>query len=91
MIEMHSNQIKIDSRIKEYLMGIKKVVYEQGKGNVILTNNSEGKFPHNPLPLFFSPFLPTPLQLNKKQDIPPNILTIRDFFVKLFVRITRPA
>ncbi len=37
----------------------------QGKWNDILTNNSKGKFPHNPLPLFL-PFLPTPLQLHKK-------------------------
>ena len=39
----------------------------QGKGNVILTNNSKGKFPHNPLPLYL-PFLPTPLQLYEEKN-----------------------
>ena len=64
---------------------------KQGKGNVILTNNSNGKFPHNPLPLFL-PFLSTPLQLHKKNKIHPH-LTSKGFviFVELIVRIARPA
>ena len=45
----------------------------QGQGNYILTNNSKGKFPHNPLPLFL-PFFPTPLQLHDKNKIYHQIL-----------------
>ena len=63
----------------------------QGKGNVILTINSKGKFPHNPLPLFI-PFLPTPLQLHEEKNIlPPYFKRFRDFFfVELIVRIATP-
>ena len=39
--------------------------YIQGKGNVILTNYSKGKFPLNPLP-FFLPFLHTSLSVTPK-------------------------
>ena len=39
-----------------YIFGLnyKLSIYcTQGKGNVILTKNSKGKFPHNPLLFFF--------------------------------------
>ena len=66
-----------------YIFGLnyKLSIYcTQGKGNVILTKNSKGKFPHNPLPL---PFLPTPLQLHKKKQDkpPPSFQRFRDFLL----------
>ncbi len=50
------------------LLGYIMTTFTQGQGNDILTNNSKGKFPHNPLPLFL-PFFPTPLQLHDKNKI----------------------
>ena len=52
----------------------------QGKGNDILKNNSKGKFPHNPFPLFL-PLLTHPSSVtHKKQDIlPPYFKRFRDF------------
>ena len=60
---------------------------EQGKGNVILKNNSKVKFPHNPLSLFL-PFLPTPVQLHEKKTRYSQ-LTFKGFM--LFCRIDRKA
>ena len=63
----------------------------QGKGNVILTNNSKRKFPHNLLPLFL-PFLPIPLQLHEEKKIYFH-LTLKGFviFLELIVRIATPG
>ena len=62
----------------------------QGKGILILTNNSKGKFSHNTLRLFL-PFLPMPLQLHEKKDMHPTYFQGFVLFVELIVRIARPV
>ena len=57
--------------------------------DVILTNNSKGKFPHNLLPLFL-PFLPTPSQLHKmmkKTSYTPTLLNKILNFAEISIRI----
>ena len=48
----------------------------QGKGNVILTNNYKENFPHNSLLLFLS-FLPTPLSYIKENKIYPHLTYLK--------------
>ena len=52
----------------------------QGKGNVILTNDSKGKFPHNPLPIFLPFFLFTPFQLHAKTRYTTTLPKVSWFF-----------
>ena len=55
-LEYHKSQFKV------YIVFTFVFTCKQGKGNVILTNNSKWNFPLNPLP-FFLPFLPTSLSV----------------------------
>ena len=94
---MHNcfNIVKLKIR-KFYIYAI--IDYAQGKGNVILINNSNG-FPHNPLPLFVPKkgkgvviyLTHTSSVTLKKQDIlPPYFQRFVIFFGELIIRIVRP-
>ena len=68
-------------KVKTYFSRVltKKEYYFQEKGNVILTNNSEWKFPLNPL-TFFLPFLLTSLSVTTKNKFYSNkIFNFRQF------------
>ena len=72
-------------------LGAVTISIKQGKGNVILTNNSKWKFPFNPFPLFL-PFFPLPFQLNQKNKFYSNkIFIFRQFHMELIGWIAAPA
>ena len=64
----------IKNEFKRFLLS-QNFHISQGKGYVILTNNSKSKFPLNPLPFFSPPPYPLPFQLHqKKTSFTTNLL-----------------
>ena len=74
-----------------FIPPIHKFYKNQGKGNVILTNNYKGKFPHNPFPLFLPFSYPPLFSYIKKNNIYPHLISkgFVIFFVEFIVRIAR--
>ena len=70
MPKLTLRDVRLDGRTRNIIVEKLSSLYTQGKGNVILINNSKGKFPHNPL-LFFSHPLPYSYEKKKTSFLQP--------------------